>query len=305
MGQARSRASSRGRGYGEGGRVVRMATESAKLTVRTVPRTGELLPAVGLGTWRTFDVGADTARRAGPRAVLSEFAQAGARVVDSSPMYGSSESVVGDLVCELGLGGRLFLATKVWVEGREQGVRQMEESLRRLRVSCVDLMQIHNLVDWPVHLRTLRAWKEQGRVRYVGVTHYSESAYPELERAIRTGDVDFLQVNYSLASTAAERRLLPLAQERQVAVLVNRPFEEGALLERLRSRPLPPWASEFECASWAQLLLKFVLSHPAVTCVIPATDKREHARDDLQAGRGLQPDAAARAKMLRWLSREP
>lgn len=176
----------------------------------------------------------------------------------------------------------------------------MEESLKRLRVNCLDLMQVHNLVDWMTHLKTLRAWKEQGRVRYIGVTHYSESAYPELERALKTGDIDFLQVNYSIVSTAAERRLLPLA--RGVAVLVNRPFEEGGLFARLRGRPLPPWATQFDCSSWAQFMLKFILSHPAVTCVIPATDKPDHARDDLQAGRGGLPDMARRTQMVRILT---
>lgn len=279
-----------------------MALERSNLLTRPIPGSGELLPVIGLGTWRTFDVGEHPARYAGPRAVLRLFAQGGARVVDSSPMYGSAESVVGDLVQELGLGERLFLATKVWVQGRDQGVRQMEKSLQRLRVTCFDLMQVHNLVDWTTHLTTLRAWKEQGRVRYIGVTHYSESAYPDLERAITTGDIDFLQVNYSIVSTAAESRLLPLAQERRVAVLVNRPFEEGGLFSRLRGRSLPLWAFEFDCASWAQFMLKFILSHPAVTCVIPATDNPEHALDDLLAGRGRLPDVALRAKMARYLT---
>ncbi len=283
-------------------RVAEVTVEPSGLMVRPIPGTGEPLPVVGLGTSRTFDVGRDPARRTGPREVLRLFAQSAARVVDSSPMYGSAEAVVGDLTQELGLGGRLFLATKVWVQGRDEGVRQMEESLKRLRVNCLDLMQVHNLVDWMTHLKTLRAWKEQGRVRYIGVTHYSESAYPELERALKTGDIDFLQVNYSIVSTAAERRLLPLARERGVAVLVNRPFEEGGLFARLRGRPLPPWATQFDCSSWAQFMLKFILSHPAVTCVIPATDKPDHARDDLQAGRGGLPDMARRTQMVRILT---
>ena len=278
-------------------RVAEVTVEPSDLMVRPIPATGEPLPVVGLGTWRTFDVGRDPARRAGPRDVLRVFAQSGARVVDFSPMYGSAEAVGGDLTQELGLKGRLFLATKVWVQGRDEGVRQMEESLKRLRVTCLDLMQVHNLIDWVTHLKTLRAWKEQGRVRYIGVTHYSESAYLELERALKTGDVDFLQVNYSIVSTAAERRLLPLARERGVAVLVNRPFEEGGLFARLRGRPLPSWATQFDCSSWAQFMLKFILSHPAVTCVIPATGKPDHARDDLQAGRGGLPDMARRTQM--------
>ncbi len=283
-------------------RVAEVKVEPSDLMVRPIPGTGEPLPVVGLGTWRTFDVGRDPARRAGPRDVLRVFARSGARVVDSSPMYGSAEAVVGDLTQELGLGDRLFLATKVWAQGRDEGVRQMEESLKRLRVTCLDLMQVHNLVDWVTHLKTLRAWKEQGRVRYIGVTHYSESAYPELERVLKTGEVDFLQVNYSIVSTAAERRLLPLARERGVAVLVNHPFEEGGLFARLRGRPLPPWAAQFDCSTWAQFMIKFILSHPAVTCVIPATDKPDHARDDLQAGRGGLPDMARRMQMMRILT---
>ncbi|MHB8347791.1 MAG: aldo/keto reductase [Acidiferrobacterales bacterium] len=284
------------------GRVPGVTVEKSGLMVRSIPRTGEPLPVVGLGTWRTFDVGTDPARRADPGAVLRLCAQGGARVVDSSPMYGSAESVVGDLAQELGLGGHLFLATKVWVQGRDEGVRQMEESLKRLQVTCLDLMQVHNLVDWTIHLKTLRAWKEQGRVRYIGVTHYSESAYPALERALKTGEVDFLQVNYSIMSTEAERSLLPLAQELGVAVLVNRPFEEGDLFARLCGRPLPSWTAAFDCTSWAQFMLKFVLSHPAVTCVIPATSKPGHARDNLQAGHGGLPDPARRVQMARILS---
>ncbi|MHB8455897.1 MAG: aldo/keto reductase [Acidiferrobacterales bacterium] len=279
-----------------------MAVDQSGLLSRPIPKSGELLPVIGLGTWRTFDIDANVVKRAGPREVLDLLAKSGTCMVDSSPMYGAAEGVVGDLVHELDLAKRLFLATKVWTRGREEGIRQMETSLKRLRVSSIDLMQVHNLLDWAIHLKTLAGWKEQGRVRYVGITHYLESAYAEIERVIESAEVDFVQLNYSIAARAAERRLLPLAQERGVAVVVNRPFEEGSLLARLRAQALPSWAAEIDCANWAQFMLKFVLSHPAVTCVIPATDEPEHMRENLHAGHGRLPDAASREKMARYLS---
>ncbi len=279
-----------------------MTVDQSGLLARPIPKSGELLSVIGLGTWRTFDIDASAVRRAGPREVLDLLAKSGACMVDSSPMYGAAEGVVGDLVHELDLAKGLFLATKVWTRGREEGIRQMETSLRRLRVSRLDLMQVHNLLDWTVHLKTLAEWKEQGRVRYVGITHYSESAYAEIERVIESADVDFVQLNYSIAGRAAERRLLPLAQERGVAIVVNRPFEEGGLLAQLRARALPSWAAEIDCTSWAQFMLKFILSHPAVTCVIPATDKPEHMRENLRAGHGRLPDAVWREKMASHLS---
>jgi diketogulonate reductase-like aldo/keto reductase len=266
---------------------------------RAIPRAGESLPVMGLGTWQTFDVGKDEAARAPLREVLREFARLGGRVVDSSPMYGQSETVVGDLAAELGLHKELFLATKVWTSGREAGIRQMEQSFRRLRAQRLDLMQIHNLVDWRTHLDTLRRWKEKGRIRYIGVTHYTESAYDELARVLETEELDFVQLNYSIAEREAERRLLPLAAERRVGVLVNRPFAEGALFRKVRGKPLPPWAAEAGCASWAQIFLKFIISHPAVTCAIPATSKLQHLIDNMQAGLGPPPDAATRERMAR------
>jgi diketogulonate reductase-like aldo/keto reductase len=266
---------------------------------RAIPRAGESLPVMGLGTWQTFDVGEDEAARAPLREVLREFARLGGRVVDSSPMYGQSETVVGDLAAELGLHKELFLATKVWTSGREAGIRQMEQSFRRLRAQRLDLMQIHNLVDWRTHLDTLRRWKEKGRIRYIGVTHYTESAYDELARVLETEELDFVQLNYSIAEREAERRLLPLAAERRVGVLVNRPFAEGALFRKVRGKPLPPWAAEAGCASWAQIFLKFIISHPAVTCAIPATSKLQHLIDNMQAGLGPPPDAATRERMAR------
>jgi diketogulonate reductase-like aldo/keto reductase len=267
------------------------------LLERPIPSDGKTLPAVGLGTWRTFDVGASSAERDPLREVLRTFAGLGGRVVDSSPMYGAAESVVGDLAADLGITDALFLATKVWTSGRGAGTTQMEQSLRRLRARRLDLMQIHNLLDWATHLRTLRDWKATGRVRYVGVTHYTASGYDELERLLRAEPLDFVQVNYSLGEREAERRILPLARDRGIAVLVNRPFSEGGLFQRVRGRALPAWAAELDCESWAQFFLKWILAHPAVTCVIPATSRPEHLVDNMKAGVGRVPDAAARERM--------
>lgn len=267
---------------------------------RRIPRTGESLPVVGLGTWQTFD--APNAAAAAPlRDVLREFARLGGTVVDSSPMYGRSESVVGDLAAELGLQKQLFIATKVWTTGAEAGIHQMEESFRRLRVSRIDLMQVHNLVDWRTHLRTLRAWKAQDRIRYIGVTHYTESAYGDLERVLKSEDLDFVQLNYSISERAAERRLLPLAVDRRLAVLANRPLAQGALFAKVRGKPLPAWASEIGIESWAQFFLKFTLGHPAVTCAIPATSRADHLRDNMAAGSAPLPDEPARERMVRFI----
>ena len=264
---------------------------------RPIPSSGEKIPAVGLGTWRTFDVGASATERAPLKDVLQRFAELGGRVVDSSPMYGAAESVVGDLATDLAITDTLFLATKVWTSGRDTGVAQMEQSLRRLRRQRLDLMQIHNLLDWRTHLRTLREWKAAGRVRYVGVTHYTSSAYDELERVLRGEPLDFIQVNYSLGEREAERRILPLARDRGVAVLANRPFSEGGLFQRVRGRALPEWATALDCESWAQFFLKWILAHSAVTCVIPATSRPQHLVDNMKAGTGSLPDAATRERM--------
>jgi len=275
---------------------------AASLLRRPIPRTGELLPVIGLGTWQTFDVGKAASQRAPVQDVLREFVRLGGSVVDSSPMYGESERVVGDLAAEIGVQKQLFLATKVWTTGRDAGIRQMEQSLRLLRMQRMDLMQVHNLVDWRTHLATLRQWKEQGKVRYMGVTHYTKSAYDEAARVLETEEIDFVQVNYSIAERDAEQRILPLAAERRIAVLVNRPFAQGALFSRVRGTRLPPWAEEIGCASWAQFFLKFIISHPAVTCAIPATSKRQHLVDNMQAGMPPLPDASMRQRMARHLA---
>jgi diketogulonate reductase-like aldo/keto reductase len=276
---------------------------SAKDPVRTrrVPSTGEELPVVGMGTWQTFDVGSSRARRQELAAILSRFVELGGRVVDSSPMYGSSESVLGDLTAELILRKKLFLATKVWTSGKRAGIEQMNASFQKLRTDKLDLLQVHNLIDVKTHLATLREWKEQGRVRTIGITHYHSGAYDEIERLLRTESVDFLQINLSLQEREAEKRILPLARERGVAVIINRPFAEGALFQRVKGKELPEWAREFDCSSWAQFFLKWILGNPAVTCVIPATSKLKHLEDNMGAGLGGLPDAATRNRMVAYL----
>ena len=273
--------------------IGRARAQSAGVT-KTIPSTGEELPVIGGGTWQTFDVGADSAKRAQLAEVLQLL---GRGVVDSSPMYGSSESVAGDLIAELGLRNKLFLATKVWTNGREAGGRQMETSFKRLRVKRMDLMQVHNLMDVATHTETLLEWKAKKRVRYVGITHYTSSAYPEVERLLKTKQYDFLQINYSLGERESEKRVLPLAKELGVAVIANRPFAEGALFRQVKGKALPPWAAELGIASWAQYFLKWIVSHPAITCAIPGTGRPDHMKDNVGAGRAPLPDAKARKRM--------
>jgi len=269
---------------------------------KPIPKSGESLPVIGLGTWQTFDVGAGQSARDLLKEVLREFVRMGGSVIDSSPMYGKSESVTGDLAAELGVQKDLFLATKVWASGRDAGIRQMDESFRRLRTQRMDLMQVHNLVDYRIHLSTLRRWKEQGKVRYIGVTHYTASAYDELARVLAAEDLDFVQLNYSITEREAERRLLSLAAEKRLAVLANRPLAAGELFRRVRGKSLPPWSKEIGCASWAQFFLKFAISHPAVNCAIPATSKVEHLVDNMQAAFEPLPDAKARDRMARYFA---
>lgn len=275
-----------------------LRAREAGMLMRPIPKSGESIPAIGLGTARTFDVGDEAMEREPLADVLREFHALGGRVVDSSPMYGNAETVVGDLAAGLGIGDKLFYATKVWTSGREAGIRQMEQSMRRMRTKTIDLMQVHNLVDWRVHLKTLRAWQEQGRVRYVGITHYLNSAFDDLERIMAAEALDFVQLPCNIANREAEQRLLPLAAERGIAVLVNVPFERGALFGAVRGKPLPSWAADFDCHSWAQFFLKYLLAHPAVTCPIPATRKLKHLVDNMQAGTGRLPDAAQRKRMV-------
>ena len=262
--------------------------------VRAIPSSGEQLPVVGLGTWQTFDVGDDTVARARLEQVVAELASDGGRVIDSSPMYGTSEEVVGDIVAKLGVRANLFVATKVWTTGKRRGVEQMNASLRKLRTRPIDLMQVHNLLDVETQLETLGEWKQSGLVRYIGATHYTASNYAEVARIMSKYPLDFIQINYSVGERDAERMLLPLAVERGIAVLANRPFAGGRLFDQIRRRTLPAWAKEIDCTSWSQLLLKFVIAHPAITCAIPGTADPDHLRDNVQAGSGKLPDDAMR-----------
>ena len=278
--------------------LTALADTPGRMLTRAIPSSGEKLPVIGLGTWQTFDVGASAAEREPLEAVLKLFVTLGGRVIDSSPMYGASEQVVGDVAAKLGIHSRLFVATKVWTSGSTRGVEQMHQSMEKLRVKTVDLMQVHNLVDVNAHLDTLQQWKKEGRVRYVGVTHYTAGSHDDVAKVIAARPVDFIQINYSVGERDAERRLLPLAKERGVAVIANRPFAGGGLFNRLRGRPLPKWADpELDCHSWAQLLLKFVVSHPALTCAIPATSKVAHLRDNMEGGVGRMPDEKMRARI--------
>ncbi len=273
------------------------AQSSVQMNRRKILSSGELLPVVGVGTWRTFDVGGKPEDRAPVAEVLRLLFEAGGSVIDTSPMYGSAEAVVGSLLAASGSRSKAFIATKVWTNGRDNGIAQMQASMRLLRTDRIDLMQVHNLVDWRAHLPTLQAWKADGRIRYLGITHYTQSAHDELERVMRAEKWDFVQLNYALDDRAVEQRLLPLAAERGIAVIVNQPFGGGGLLRKLSSRKLPDWAAEIGVTSWAQLLLKFVLANRAVTCVIPGTGKPEHMKDNLQAGFGTYPDAALLKRM--------
>ena len=272
------------------------ALPSSRSTMNTRPipssRDRETLPVIGCGTWVGFGHPPGSAEYQRLPGVLQALFDAGGTVLDSSPMYGRAEQTTGELLAASPQRTRAFLATKVWTRGREAGIAQMTQSFAHLQTERVDLMQIHNLVDWRTQLATLRDWKRQGRIRYLGITHYTASAFVEVEAVMRAQALDFLQINYALDDRAVEQRLLPLAAERGMAVIVNQPFGGGGLLRSLRDKPLPGWAAEIGCTSWAQVLLKFTLSHPAVTCVIPGTSRPEHMADNAMAGHGAYPDAA-------------
>jgi len=279
------------------------AAAAPALLQRAIPSGGETIPAIGLGTWRTFDVGGGKDERAPLKEVLQRFVELGGKVLDSSPMYGTAESVAGDLAAEAKVADNLFWATKVWTSGAGAGVKQMEASLARLRVKRLDLMQIHNLLDWQTHLPVLREMKQAGQIRYLGVTHYSHGELPQIERMMRSEALDFIQVPYNLADRAVEARVLPAATDTGTAVLVMRPFEEGALFRQVKGKPLPGWAADLDCTSWAQIFLKFIIGHPAVTCPIPATADPKHLADNIQAGFGRLPDAAQRRAMIAALDK--
>ena len=270
------------------------------MLTRPIPSTGEKMPVVGLGTWPVFDVGADDRSREPLREVVRRLVEAGGSMIDTSPMYGRAEGVTGDIVAELALREKVFLATKVWISGRDNGVAQMARSAALLKSPVIDLMQVHNLVDWRTHLATLRDMKAEGTLRYIGITHYTTGSVAELARILEVEDgIDFVQCGYSLATRAAETRLLPVCAARGVAVIVNQPLERGDLFRAVRGKTLPGWAGDFDCESWAQLFLKYLLGDPAVTVLIPATNKPDHMADNLQAGSGRLPDARQREQIRR------
>jgi aryl-alcohol dehydrogenase-like predicted oxidoreductase len=269
----------------------------APILRRAIPKSGELLPIVGVGTWLTFDVGTNQEDRAQLTKVLARLFAAGGSMIDSSPMYRRAEAVVGDLLASMRARDKAFLATKVWTEGEAAGRAQMEQSFTRFRTDKIDLMQVHNLVDWQTQLKTMRAWRESGRFRYLGITHYTPAAFDDVERVLKAEPLDFLQIPYSIAVRDAETRILGLARDLGVAVIANRPFDGGDLFPKTRGRPLPGWAQDFDCQSWAQFFLKYLLGHPAMTCVIPGTRRPDYMVDNLGAGRGRLPDAATRRRM--------
>lgn len=277
-------------------RLAMSAPEAKKMNTRPIPRTQEALPTIGLGTWQAFDV--SPAGRAPLVEVVKQFLAAGGRVIDSSPMYGKAEGVVGDVLAALAAQGQPFLATKVWTRGKREGIAEMERSRQRMKAQRIDLMQIHNLLDWQTHLPVLRDMKAAGQIRYLGVTHYSHGELPQIEKLMRSEALDFVQVPYNVADRAVEARLLPAAADTGTAVIVMRPFEEGALFKQVRGKALPGFAADLDCTSWAQLFLKFIIGHPAVTCPIPATADPAHLADNVKAGYGRLPDAAQRKAIV-------
>jgi diketogulonate reductase-like aldo/keto reductase len=274
----------------------------AGLITRPIPSSGERLPAIGLGTYQVFDVPPSQIAGTELQAVLKRFVELGGAVVDSSPMYGNAETVTGLLGSALNARKSLFLATKVWTSGREAGIRQMEESFRLMQTQTIDLMQVHNLLDLRTHLPVLREWKKAGRVRYLGITHYHAGAHAEVEKLVKTGDFDFVQINYSMDEPEAGARLLPACADSGTATLINRPFSQAGLFGRVRGKPLPPWCADMDCTSWAQFFLKWIISNPAVTCAIPGTGRVAHIEDNMAACTGRLPDTALRKKMSAYFS---
>lgn len=274
------------------------SSAAVPLIKRSIPRSGEQLPVLGLGTYIVLDVPPGAPELTELKEVLKTFAAGGARLIDSSPMYGRAEAVVGELVAAANLRDSVFLATKVWTSSRDAGIRQMQDSLRLMRTQRIDLMQVHNLLDLATHTKTLNEWKAAGTLRYVGITHYHAGAYRELEKLLKTREYDFVQFNYSLAEREAEQRLLAVAAETGTAVIINRPFAQGELFSKVKGREVPAWAAQFDCDSWAQFFLKYIIAHPAVTCVIPGTGKVRHMTDNLKAGAGRLPDERTRKRMV-------
>ena len=282
---------------------VMARSQQTRPATRAIPSSGELLPLVGLGSWITFNVGDDRIARDASAEVMRAFFQAGGRLIDSSPMYGSAQEVIGYGLKKLGAPKTLFAADKVWIADGAEGRAQIENSRRLWGIPRFDLLQVHNLLSWQAHLPTLFAMKAAGKLRYVGITTSHGRRHDELARIMSSQPLDFVQLTYNLFDREAEQRLLPLAHARGIAVIVNRPFQQGALLEKVQRFPLPPWAADIDCTSWAQFALKFVISHPAVTCAIPATTSVAHVRENLGAATGRLPDPAMRARMAAYVAR--
>ncbi|MBW8459018.1 MAG: aldo/keto reductase [Thiobacillus sp.] len=277
--------------------------QPARPATRAIPSSGEAVPRVGLGSWITFNVGNDRVARDARAEVMRAFFLAGGRLIDSSPMYGSSQEVIGYALKKLGRPANLFAADKVWISDGAEGRAQIERSRRLWGIPRFDLVQVHNLLSWQAHLPTLFAMKAANQLRYVGITTSHGRRHDEMAQIMASQPIDFVQLSYNLFDREAEQRLLPLARERGIAVIVNRPFQQGALLRRLGRHPLPPWAAEIDCRSWAQFVLKFIISHPAVTCAIPATTRVDHVRENMGAATGRLPDQAMRARMAAWVDR--
>ncbi len=294
-------AATRAFGLESAGSGAGAGTSAAGLIARRIPSSGESIPVIGLGTSGPFEVGSDPAVRAPLAEVLEGFYAGGGTLLDTSPMYSTAEDVLGELLTPA-MQARAFVATKVWTRGEQEGIAQMQRSAQRMRRKVLDLVQVHNLLDLDVHLRTLRRWKDEGRVRYIGITHYTVAAQAELAAIVAREKLDFVQFNYSANSREAEQRLLPLCADRGVATLINRAFDDGKIFTKLKDRTLPAVAAELDCRSWAQLLLKFVIAHPAVTCVIPATGKARNLRDNLAGGHGRLPDSAQRRAIVEAVS---
>ncbi len=280
--------------------LLTILEQDRKMLKRAIPSSDEMLPVVGLGTWIQFDVGSSNSERDPLHRVLELMVKQGGEVIDSSPMYGNAEEVVGDLTSDIGHPEHFFYATKVWTRGRQSGIKQMNTSMRKMRRETMDLIQVHNLVDWQTHLETLNKWKEEGKIRYTGITHYTDASHDDLEEIIRNRNIDFVQCNYSIRDRNAEKSLLDAAMDHEVAVLINQPYGGGSLFQSISGKALPGWASEFEIDSWGQFFLKYILSHPAVTCVIPGTSDPDHLVDNMGAGYGPMPDEQARKEMLRY-----
>jgi aryl-alcohol dehydrogenase-like predicted oxidoreductase len=279
----------------------RVRAENRVLIKRSIPRSGEMLPVIGMGTSETFEVDGDPTARHRLAEVLQIFFGNGGAVIDSSPMYGSAESVVGDLLKSARNKRSMFIATKVWTYGRRAGIEQMKRSMRLLGVKVIDLMQVHNLRDWRTQLKTLQEWKKEGKIRYLGVTTSHGRFHDELEHIMRIEQLDFVQFSYNIEDRTAEKILLPLAADRGIATLINRPFRRGGLFSKVRGTKPPEWSGEFDCETWAQFFLKFIVSHPAVTCTIPSTASARHMRDNMMAGFGRLPDAGQRKRMIAYV----